>query len=416
VVGYSLPPKVAQMATELFLPVIVSAVAAVVLMGRNGARALGAAYAFSWGVFTIAFSLMFGVRALSGHLNPAVAEPQALDWAAISGAVAGLISDYAMPWQINNDWSIAGASAVVISYLVLNALFLEPYLGDAARYFSDSPGNIGARREIRRQAVKTLENLHLSGNYERIVVVAHSLGTVVAYDMLRAYFGDIARNIPIPAAYGTTDAEFDDADYGPRESGALPAKGRVFIEKIAAAVSPRDNQEPDGKRAWLVTDFVTLGSPLAHGTYLLMRGSHDDQLYEAFRERVAQREYPVCPPLRTDGDGLLTFTDPNGKRFFHHGAVFGLTRWTNLFFPLTELFWGDAIGGPVSQDEQGRELFGPGIVDKRVSLRLDGGADFFTHTHYWDTKQGAGGAAPHIRALREAANLSELAPRTATTA
>jgi hypothetical protein len=34
----------------------------------------------------------------------------------------------------------------VALYLALYAVFLQPYLGDAARYFRNSPGNVAVRR------------------------------------------------------------------------------------------------------------------------------------------------------------------------------------------------------------------------------------------------------------------------------
>jgi hypothetical protein len=67
------------------------------------------------------------------------------------------------------------------------------YLGDAARYFRNSPANVAVRRAIRKEAVETLERLHTSGLYDRIIIVAHSLGCVVSYDMLRAYFSRVSR-------------------------------------------------------------------------------------------------------------------------------------------------------------------------------------------------------------------------------
>ncbi|MBJ6903642.1 hypothetical protein, partial [Vibrio cholerae] len=74
--------------------------------------------------------------------------------------------------------------------------FLQPYLGDAARYFRGSPANVAVRRAIRKEAVGTLERLHTSGQYDRIIVVAHSLGCVVSYDMLRTYFSRVCDELP----------------------------------------------------------------------------------------------------------------------------------------------------------------------------------------------------------------------------
>ena len=99
-------------------------------------------------------------------------------------------------WSLNERYSAVIAFAIILIYLALYALFLQPFLGDAARYFRASPGNVTVRREIRRQAVNTLETLHKWGTYDRIVIVAHSLGTVVAYDMLRAYFSRICNDLP----------------------------------------------------------------------------------------------------------------------------------------------------------------------------------------------------------------------------
>jgi len=385
-------PDISRTLTEMLLPGGIAFLAAGALMGWNGVVVMGVAFALSWGILALGMGLMFGWRALG------YGDSGSIDLGQLLQDFSALTQAHALPWQINNDWSVVGASVILLSYLVLNVMFLEPYLGDAARYFSAAPGNVGARREIRRQGVRTLENLHLCGEYDRIVVVAHSLGTVIAYDMLRAYFSDISNQIPVPAG----DEQFDSLDRG---EGDLPANGRYLIEQISRLVPAGEAQKPDGKRAWLVTDFVTLGSPLTHGPYLLLRHVKESRPYAAFRERVEQREYPVCPPLQSDGDGALTFQHPRGGRFFHHGALFGLTRWANLYFPLTELFWGDAIGGPV-----GGELFGSGVVDTRVSLRQDGGADFFTHTKYWDTSISDGGVSPHIEALRRAANLREPSP------
>lgn len=91
----------------------------------------------------------------------------------------------------------AGAQGTALGvYLALNRAFLTSFIGDAARYFRNAPSNVAVRREIRQQAVNTLEMLHSCGKYDRIIIVAHSLGTVVAYDMLRAFFGRICEKIP----------------------------------------------------------------------------------------------------------------------------------------------------------------------------------------------------------------------------
>ena len=57
------------------------------------------------------------------------------------------------------------------------------YLGDAARYLSN-PQNVMVREQIRADGVDLLRALHNQGDYERIIVVGHSLGSVIAYDIV----------------------------------------------------------------------------------------------------------------------------------------------------------------------------------------------------------------------------------------
>ena len=137
------------------------------------------------------------------------------------------------PWSITSFLSSIAAWSLIALYLLLYALFLQPYLGDAARYFRNSPANVAVRREIRKQAVDTLEDLHLSNRYDRIVVVAHSLGTVVAYDMLRAYYSRINQDIPDPQMLGTDFV--DTLDHGEPSSEEARNLGRAMIRKIQSA-------------------------------------------------------------------------------------------------------------------------------------------------------------------------------------
>jgi hypothetical protein len=332
-------------------------------------------------------------------------------------------------WGLNSPWSVAAASAVIGLYLIINATFLQPYLGDAARYFRNSPGNVAVRRKIRKEAADTLARLHDSGEYDRIVIVAHSLGTVVAYDMLRVYFSRITRELPPRGQLGGDFAAIDDAPWQPDDSEASIDDRKDLRRKARAAIANMvDVAAAGGYKSWLVTDFVTLGSALTHAYYLMCldkKEARQDEEIEAdvrkrlaerskadvesglkrdFVRRVREREFPTCPPKRLDQDGLLTFEDPKkkGERRIHNGALFGLTRWTNIYFPRCQIFWGDAIGGALSP------IFGCHVVDLEVSTRKSGGPDFFTHNTYWkvdcdpDTHR-----APHILALRKAVDLAD---------
>lgn len=350
---------------EHFLPSLVALLASVMLMGKR------------WGFITFALTY-----ALSAGFEIVVW------WLGQGGA---------FPWSMQSQWCTAAAIVIIAVYLVVNAAFLQPYLGDAARYFRNAPSNVAVRREIRRQAVNTLEALHLSGKYDRIVVVAHSLGTAVAYDMLRAYYGRICRALPDCARFGQT---LNDIDAGNLPADAMREKGRALIAEMAKLAQAAGSGSDI--KVWLVTDFVTLGSPLTHARDLVCDGRTDSELKDDCARRIGEREWPTCPPTRTSGDGWLTFTRKNGQRSFHHGGMFAMTRWTNIYFPVREIFWGDAIGGPV------QEPFGTHVFDVPVSIDQPGQADFFTHVTYWDIERTPHLAdAPHIKTLRDAIDLAD---------
>jgi hypothetical protein len=383
---YGINSDAARHATEIFLPLSVAFFGVAIVMGGWGVLALGISYPLSLVFFWFYWSARF------------------LDYQTIwkNGWIL---------WSLTEDWSAVIACFFVVMYLVLNAMFLQPYLGDAARYFRNSPANVKVRREIRKEAVDTLAALHDSGLYDRIVVVAHSLGSVVAYDMLRAYFSQVCDDFPDPATLGADFKRIDRAKVDPDKASPekikkdLRMRARHVVARIAAAAPP-PTPRPDPWRkpkTWLVTDFVTLGSPLTHAQYLICRGKTHRQLEEDFRRRVSEREFLTCPPKRLDHDGLLSFKNPRTSKYqFHHAALFGLTRWTNLYFPLSQLFWGDAIGGPLAP------VFGSHIRDIKVSTHKPAKDAFFTHTAYWDIARKGGRNAPHIAALREAVDLVDV--------
>jgi hypothetical protein len=368
----------AEQLTVVLLPSIVAIMAVKATMGR-------------WGWAGLAIVLILSAAGFY------VAE-YFFDYVDVSFADA--YAQGALPWSITSFWSTAAAFYFFAIYLVLYAVFLQPYLGDAARYFRNSPGNVLVRREIRRQAVATLEALHQSGDYDRIVVVAHSLGTVVAYDMLRAYYSRIYQNLP---DRGTLGSDFDDVDRGTLSKSQARAKGREIIRHMAQAVATASTEKKPS--AWLVTDFVTLGSPLTHALYLMCRGNTEKELRDDFNHRTFEREFPTCPPRMTDGDSRLTFVNTHDKqRYFHHGGLFALTRWTNLYFPVSQLLWGDAIGGEVGA-LFGDPDTGSNIADVPVYTQSSKVDAFFAHVLYWSLKFGA--AAPHIVALQQAIDLAD---------
>jgi len=387
-----------ELITVVALPTLIAFIATCLLARRNGRRAFYRALWISLVVASIyvAFDQFLNAR------PPSLAASFALAW----------------PWGLDSPWGAPLAFGVLGIYLIVNAAFLQPYLGDAARYFRASPANVAVRRRIRKQAIDTLDRLNDCGNYDRIIVVAHSLGTVVAYDMLRAYFSRICSDLPPVSKLGSEFDEIDKANWQPAgvasaaDKKTMRDKARRVVASIArAAEQARDDQKAAGEdqkakrvKAWLVTDFVTLGSALTHAVFLMCIGNTRRALELDFVRRIAEREFPTCPPKRLDDNGLLTFCNPKtGEQKVHHGALFGLTRWTNIYFPMVQIFWGDAIGGKLAP------TFGSHVVDFPVSAKADGQADFFTHTAYWDVcREPATFRAPHIVALQEAIDLADI--------
>lgn len=308
--------------------------------------------------------------------------------------------------RLDDPRSLFVAGGVMLLFAGAAAFFLTSVVGDAARYYRNSPANIGVRRAVRMLGSQTLAALH-NKDIDRIVVVAHSLGSVIAYDILRAHwshvcssFGNVAGMAGLPAQdrfpvrHGKpteNDVPFTDA-----ERATWRNCGRALLSRLQT-----ERATPE-KPLWLVTDFVTLGSPLAHARYLNATGSNEKELAEYFVARTADREAPTSPPQYDDGDGRLTFTpdgdDPEKIKYLHHAALFALTRWTNLHFP-AGAFNGDLVGGTLAG------VLGSAVKDVDVPRPRRLGLSWHTWYWRWDDAKSGTPAPPHIAALREAVNL-----------
>ncbi|OAE96779.1 hypothetical protein AYJ54_36505 [Bradyrhizobium centrolobii] len=399
------------MITVRFLPIGISLCVAAIAMGRWGAIAMLAAYLLSSAFFILYLDARYlilwensGVWAKlkdifvvhHGNIFAFEWKPNPFSYVWDQGWIF---------WSLNERYSAVIAVAIILIYLAVYALFLQPFLGDAARYFRPSPGNVLVRRRIRTHAVETLEALHKWGTYDRVIVVAHSLGTVVAYDMLRTYFSRVNKALPSPAdlepQFSSLDS-FEPEKPSVETSNEFRSAGRQLIRSIAAQTVNSQDVSRHGRPTWLVTDFITLGSPLTHAHYLMCEGRTEAALVSDFRRRVAQREFPTCPPERQDDGGLLGFKNrDSGQIEFDHAALFAMTRWTNLYFPMKQLLWGDAIGGPLAG------IFGRYVKDVAISTCEPPSELFFTHTAYWSCEMPGGREAPHIGKLREAMNLED---------
>jgi hypothetical protein len=240
---------------------------------------------------------------------------------------------------------------------------------DVARYLDTSPKSYAVRRAIRLGIVELLRNLHdreLYGGhkYQRIIVVAHSLGAYIGYDAIARLWWEIT-------------AEHAGATLHEDALAGEVADGLREVERLASELTgdSDDAQVAEFQRAqrtlwcglraqghpWRITDFVTVGTPM----YMAHRIAY--RTPDRFEERVERLELPTCPP-RPDLGGrtgrYLTFAWRRpGMRWsvLHHAAPFAAVRWTNLWYPARLGIFGDWFGGPL------RPLFGAGIRDLAIT-------------------------------------------------
>lgn len=347
-------------------------------------------------------------------------------------------------WHLISALQNGATAAVLLVGLMLALLagrtpyFLQNVMADSARYFSNDPRNVAQRDKIRSEGVALLRDLHESGLYDRIVVVAHSLGSAVSYGMLDHYWGEVHAKLSLsssgeaPVLKQVTAAAksllelWDGLDEKARARAmAYPA----FRQRLAAyRLAQREYSRALASEGhWLVSDFVTLGSPLTYARLLMADSNAEFENKLRARQRLAGAP-PAAPELTdkghtppnygfTDGwigeavDAASNAERASGQLPPWHSAVFAATRWTNIFFGTHLVYIGDIVGGPVAP------VFGPGVAD----IRLKPDRWEFLHNDYWlGADQRRRGPAddyptarpdpkppPHILRLRQALNLLE---------
>lgn len=288
---------------------------------------------------------------------------------------------------------IAGTGALLLAGAKLVAdLALRDWVGDAARYFNARPANVNVRNAIRKGGVELLEKLHRTGNYHRVIVVGHSLGSAIALDILYHYWSIAS------VRHGSPDRPFTDAiECLQRTIMDASNSGTPDWKALQKAVwqDLRNNGTP-----WRITDLITLGSPLTHLPFLT---GLDQRVFE---DRLAMREFPKCPPI-IDGKSLtypVAYELPDGQKrsiaTIHHAGCFAATRWTNIYFPHNGWIGGDPVGGPL------KELFGDAVDDRQVFTQRWRGR--LNHIHYWrDDPRDRGSRQAPLRVLKAALNLDE---------
>lgn len=323
---------------------------------------------------------------------------QLVYWVLVVGLViaAAFAIHAAIAAGSDNDSFLPPWLSLVISVAILPAVgfVVRSIVGDAARYLHVAPPNVQRRHEIRQAGLSLLNELHARG-YNRIIVVGHSLGSVIGYDILTHAWPTYNQFDPTSSTPQSTALEALES--------LAQAPGQTAVADVQATQRAYFDELVQNGNRWRVSDFITLGSPLAHASILLATDTDD------LRGKQNDREFPTCLPvlerLRRAGQlvSRFSFELPSASnpsfRVPHHAAPFAPTRWTNLYFPNRLIVRGDLIGGPLAP------MFGAGVRDVPVQTSLRGG--FLLHTLYWRMAT-VGNVGTHIEALRHALDLPDV--------
>lgn len=289
-----------------------------------------------------------------------------------------------------------------IGYPVFIAWVLA-YFGDVPRYTRAAPSNIAARKAIRERGLALLKAIEAQGGYGRIVLVGHSLGSILAYDLLKLLWSEreMIRTMRVgDARYQAVEAFQAAAERLPA-GNVQPAELDAYREAQFAVFKALKGATSADRPGWPISDLITVGSPLTHAQFLLEKDAR------ALAGGIAERRFPTNPPFMSKGEPLIyDLPSGTGAVRLHHAAPFAATRWTNIYDPPTVILLGDCISGPVS------EVLGRGTRDVPVTMRGPWRGRLFTHTLYWtDTGRGVS----HLLKLREALNLGRAFPWTTGT-
>lgn len=340
-------------------------------------------------------------------------------WAlAIGVAATALVSllypVYCKQWKTCVKLEFLDAGWIVLLLAILGVLWksiLRPFAfgavvdvaGDAARYLDVNPKNVARRYDILRGGVAMLRKLHedhdtdgdrIMYRYGRVVLVGHSLGSVIAYDILKHYFHEVNGKLPVEVNDFSPVENYRGSNGAPVFEGNDPYENadafrlrqrevwRRYARHTPAGIPLPSSELSRGR--WIVTDLVTMGSPLAYAPILLAEDLSD------FRKKTGMRELPICPPDRSHASNPGRFTvdvSMETERFhksivLQHHAFFAVTRWTNFYFKR------DPVGGALLP------IFGSGIDDRRL-----GGPDLLrAHVSYWSLDEKGG--PPCVDAVR----------------
>lgn len=319
-------------------------------------------------------------------------------WLALIGLVVyawqsapdGLLSEPSIDTLVDTLFPHGLLAALAGLAILAVTAWLTSSFVDVARYLDTSPRSYDVRRAIRGGLVDLLQTIQDSGRYARVVVVAHSLGAYIAYDALTSLWTNQTARM---GQKFTTLETLETAAKGLQDAGdrqePLPTQlGQWRKAQFALWKEGRDKGLP-----WLVTDFISVGTPMYMADMLLTSNRR------RFAELCARSELPQCPPLSdtqsVEGTAPVELSYGwRGQPRLVTGSPFAVVRWTNLWFPSVWWFFGDWFGGPL------RPLFGAGITDIRVTGNLAGRLlPAVAHTRYFSYPDDTGSddIAKHLR-------------------
>lgn len=297
-------------------------------------------------------------------------------------AVAGSVLFYIYELGINNFvGKLTAISSGIVVTIVLGFLskYLFNYLGDAGRYLDPSAENISERQAIREEGINLLKKLHKSKKYQRIIVVGHSLGSVIAYDLVKFLWNDYYKSFDkqkFADLYQSTNKKILRDVHSSEDVGKELDGTPKSIDAFQKAQGKSYKYLKSIGNEWLITDLVTIGSPLTYAGHVYVQ---DDGLFAKLKE---QREYPTCPPhfqqsektniFKSETFKIESVEHPLSAKHFNHSSPFAVTKWTNIYYS------SDFIGGPL------KKAFGAGIKDIEVKLKNRIVIYPKGHTEYWD--------------------------------
>ena len=331
--------------------------------------------------------------------------------------VGGHVLNKDVPW-----WILGAVSSAVVLLFWLGVLrflvravvkSITASFVDVARYLDTAPHSYAARRAIRGGLVDLLHALHDEGRYSRVVVVAHSLGAFIAYDALTSFWAEVHQlhapkpddQTPLPIELASLD-DLEKAADRLKVNGGDAALDAFQDLQFTLWQDLRQQGNP-----WRITDFVSVGTPMALADILVTRPGLFTGLTKAdgtrrrdlFNGLVRRGALVTCPPrtetLPVEGEeqrrASYGYKGEGIRQVLGSQSPFAVTRWTNLWFPVIRGgLRGDWFGGALSPG------FGPGIRDIAVQgnepARFKRGT---AHTEYFKhpDKGGDNDAAGHIR-------------------